>query len=83
MPHLGMGELIVLLFIVLLVFGASRLPQIGEGLGKAIKGLKRGLATDDDIDVTPTSEDKRVAAEHGPRDEIRSVQDAEVVEKKG
>lgn len=82
MPHLGMGELIVLLFIVLLVFGASRLPQIGEGLGKAIKGLKRGLAADDDIDVTPTNTDRRVSADNGPRDEIRSVQDAEVVEKK-
>lgn len=82
MPNLGMGELLIILVIVLLIFGASRLPQIGEGLGKAIKGLKRGLNTDDDIDVTP--KDKRV----GESSSAKSVQqesevaDAEIVEKK-
>ena len=45
--HLG-------LLILVFVFGASRLPAIGEGLGKAIRGLKRGLNTDDDIDVSQT-----------------------------
>ena len=81
MPNLGMGELVIILLIVLLVFGASRLPQIGEGLGKAIKGLKRGLNTDDDIEVT--SKDKRVAskssAEELQKDEVA---EAEVVERK-
>lgn len=84
MPNLGMGELVVILLIVLLVFGASRLPQIGEGLGKAIKGLKRGLATDDDIEVT--SKDKRVASkstaeslEDAPKEDVA---EAEVVERK-
>jgi sec-independent protein translocase protein TatA len=38
---LGMPELIVILIIVLVIFGASRLPQLGEGLGKAIKGVQR------------------------------------------
>ncbi len=54
MPNLGFGELVIVLLIVMLIFGAGRLPQIGEGLGKAIRNLKRGLNTDDDIDVTPT-----------------------------
>ena len=81
MPNLGMGELVVILLIVLLVFGASRLPQIGEGLGKAIKGLKRGLNTDDDIEVTP--KDKRVASRSGAEDLPKDdVADAEVVERK-
>ena len=39
----GMGELLVILFIVVLVFGASRLPQLGEGVGKSIRNLMRGL----------------------------------------
>jgi sec-independent protein translocase protein TatA len=69
-----MGELLIILVIVLLIFGASRLPQIGEGLGKAIKGLKRGLNTDDDIEVTP--KDKRV----GESSSAKSVNDAEVSE---
>lgn len=44
---LGMQELIIILLIVLIIFGASRLPQLGEGLGKAIKGFKKGLSGDD------------------------------------
>lgn len=82
MPNLGMGELLIILVIVLLIFGASRLPQIGEGLGKAIKGLKRGLTTDDDIDVTPA--DKRVE-ESSSAESVRKsdVSEAEIVEKKG
>lgn len=41
---LGTTELILILAIVLMVFGVGKLPQIGEGMGKAIKGLKKGLA---------------------------------------
>ncbi len=41
---LGMPELIVILVIVIIIFGASRLPQLGEGIGKAIKGFKKGIS---------------------------------------
>jgi sec-independent protein translocase protein TatA len=75
-----MGELIIILLIVLLVFGASRLPQIGEGLGKAIKGLKRGLNTDDDIEVTP--KDKRVSEKSSAEDVKAAVAEAEIVDKR-
>jgi sec-independent protein translocase protein TatA len=74
-----MSELVIILLIVLLVFGASRLPQIGEGLGKAIKGLKRGLDTDDDIEVT--SKDKRVPETSSAQDVKANISDAEVVDK--
>ena len=47
----GMGELLIILLIVLVVFGASKLPQIGHGLGSAIKNFKRAAAGDDDPDV--------------------------------
>jgi sec-independent protein translocase protein TatA len=40
---LGMPELLVILVIVVIIFGASRLPQLGEGLGKAIRGFKKGI----------------------------------------
>lgn len=40
---LGTTELIIILVIVLIIFGANRLPQLGEGLGKAIKGFKKGI----------------------------------------
>ena len=51
---IGATELIIILVIVLILFGAGRLPQIGEGLGKAIRGFKRGLSESEEIDVTPT-----------------------------
>jgi sec-independent protein translocase protein TatA len=44
---LGMPELLIILVIVLVIFGASRLPQLGEGLGKAIKGFKKGITDDE------------------------------------
>lgn len=52
MPHIGASELIVILMIVLLVFGGSRLPQLGESLGKTIRSFKRGSASNDAIEVT-------------------------------
>ena len=40
---LGMPELLVILVIIIIIFGANRLPQLGEGLGKAIKGFKKSV----------------------------------------
>jgi len=81
MPGLGMPELIIILVIVLLVFGASRLPQLGESLGKAVRGLKRGLNTDDDIEVSPA--EKRVAEKSSASTlNDKNVSEAEVVEKR-
>ena len=52
---LGMPELIVILVIILLVFGVGKLPEIGAGLGKAIKGLKKGLSDEGNDDDQPPS----------------------------
>jgi sec-independent protein translocase protein TatA len=45
---LGMPELIVILVIVLVVFGVGKLPEIGAGLGKAIRGFKKELSDESD-----------------------------------
>jgi len=45
----GFTELILILAIVLLIFGAGKLPQLGEGLGKAIRGFKKSV---NDADAT-------------------------------
>ena len=42
MPRIGPTELIIILFIILIVFGAGKLPEIGGALGKGIKAFKRG-----------------------------------------
>jgi sec-independent protein translocase protein TatA len=45
----GTTELLIVLGIVVLLFGASRLPQIGGGLGKAISNFRRGVKNPDEI----------------------------------
>ncbi len=54
----GMPELIVILVIVLIIFGAGKLPSIGVGLGKAIRGFKKGLSEPDPIDISPEKSEK-------------------------
>lgn len=48
---LGFTELILILIIVLIIFGAGKLPQLGEGLGKAIKGFKKSVHEADAIEA--------------------------------
>jgi sec-independent protein translocase protein TatA len=43
-----MPELVIILVIALVIFGGSRLPQLGEGLGKAIRGFKKGVSDSTD-----------------------------------
>jgi sec-independent protein translocase protein TatA len=43
MPNLGMGELLVILVIVVLIFGVNKIPQLGKGLGEGIKNFKSAL----------------------------------------
>lgn len=50
---MGFGEWLVVLAIVLVVFGAAKLPQLGDGLGRAIKNFKKAAAGNDEVDVTP------------------------------
>jgi sec-independent protein translocase protein TatA len=53
----GIGELLVVLAIVLVLFGARRLPEVGAGLGKAIRNFRTGFSGKDEIDVTPKKEE--------------------------
>ena len=53
---LGAWELAIILAIVVVLFGARRLPEIGSGVGKAIKNFKSGVSGEDEIDVTPEKE---------------------------
>ena len=46
----GMGELVIILLIVLVVFGANKLPGIGDALGRSIKNFKRASKVDGDDD---------------------------------
>ncbi|MGD9850256.1 MAG: twin-arginine translocase TatA/TatE family subunit [Nitrospirales bacterium] len=48
---LGFTELVLILMIVLIIFGAGKLPQLGEGIGKAIKGFKKSVNEVEAMDV--------------------------------
>ncbi len=50
---LGATELIIILVIVLVLFGGSKLPEIGRGIGEAIKNFKKATSDKPEIDVTP------------------------------
>lgn len=59
---LGTQELIIILAIVFLIFGAKRLPEIGSGLGKAIKNFKGGIKS---IEEGSTEKSKEEAKDTG------------------
>ena len=63
--RVGITELLVILAIVLLLFGSKKLPELADGMGKAIRNFKKGIQSDDE-DVTPvTPADKQVSARSG------------------
>lgn len=47
MGSLGVPELLVIFVILVLLFGASKIPQLGKGLGEAIRNFKKGLKGDE------------------------------------
>ncbi len=55
---LGIWELLIILVILLLIFGPSRLGDLGSSLGKGIRGFRKSMK-DDEIDVTPKKEDSK------------------------
>ncbi len=56
---LGVPELLLILLIVIVVFGASRLPQIGEGLGKGIKNFRKAMQDEAQKDKKSTQEEQK------------------------
>lgn len=55
---MGTQELIVVFLIIFLLFGASRLPQLGSSLGSAIRNFKKGFGGEDEKAATPPEEKK-------------------------
>lgn len=51
MGSLSIGHWVVVLLIVVLVFGTKRLKNVGKDLGEAVKGFKKGVHDDDDVDA--------------------------------
>ncbi len=58
---IGMPELIIILIIILIIFGAGKLPEIGSGIGKGIKNFKK--ATKEPVEEIPPPEENKKAPE--------------------
>lgn len=56
---LGMPELLIILVIVLVIFGAGRLPQIGSGLAQGLRNFRKASKEPDAIDVTPKKDEEK------------------------
>jgi sec-independent protein translocase protein TatA len=70
---IGVPELILILAIVLVVFGAGKLPQIGDALGRGIRNFKRSSSGQDDVeDVTPPKKSLPRAGERAADAELVS-----------
>lgn len=53
---IGTQELLIILVLVLVIFGAKKLPEIGNGLGKAIRNFRQASIEPDEVDITPKKE---------------------------
>lgn len=56
MPNIGLPELIIILVIILLLFGAKKLPELARTIGTSAKELRSGLADDKKEDKKPDNE---------------------------
>lgn len=78
MPNIGITELIIILVILLLLFGSTRLPQLAKGMGKSIREFKKGVTEGEDdadapIDTARRRERLRAAdADRLAEDELAS-----------
>ena len=59
---LGTTELLILLGVIVLLFGATKLPKLGAGLGEGIRNFKKSLKDSNAIDVTPDKDKKEKAS---------------------
>jgi sec-independent protein translocase protein TatA len=57
---IGMPELLIILVIVLIIFGAGKLPEIGRGLGKGIRNFRKATSGLDEVDVAPKGNEKEL-----------------------
>jgi len=55
---LGMGEMLIILAVVVLIFGAKKLPQIGAGLGQGIQNFRKAVKGKDEVDEPDLLEEK-------------------------
>jgi sec-independent protein translocase protein TatA len=58
--NIGTSELLIILLIILVFFGAKKIPDLASGLGKGIRSFKKALNTDEEISGEPTEKKKEI-----------------------
>jgi sec-independent protein translocase protein TatA len=69
-PQVGGVELLILLTIILLFFGAKRVPELGKSLGKSMREFRKGFS--EDLDEKDEARHLKGSSEHAPREEARA-----------
>jgi sec-independent protein translocase protein TatA len=73
---LGTQDILLIGIIVVVLFGATKLPQLGSGIGQAIKNFKKGISEADEIDVTPKNEKQtEISEKEGTKKERTKSED--------
>jgi len=57
---IGMPELLIILVIILIIFGAGKLPEIGKGLGRGIRNFRKDTSGTDEVDEAPKGNEKEL-----------------------
>jgi len=71
---IGMQELLLILLVVVLFFGAKKLPEIGSGLGRSIQNFKKALSEPEEVDITAHKKNAPVETPAGQTDGQRPAQ---------
>ncbi|MGE3973874.1 MAG: twin-arginine translocase TatA/TatE family subunit [Bdellovibrionales bacterium] len=75
MGGLSFTHMVLIVIVVLIFFGPTRLPGLGKSLGEAIRGFKKGIGGEEEIDVTPPEKLKDGTSENTVRTEKTSEKD--------
>jgi sec-independent protein translocase protein TatA len=73
--RVGVTELLVILLIVLVLFGSKKLPELADGMGKAIRNFKRGIQSDDeDVTPPPPAEPNRQVTQRSTASDVKAAE---------
>lgn len=59
MENIGFGELLIIIFIIVLLFGGKKIPELAKGLGEGVRSFKRGLRGDDEKKIEKETEQNK------------------------
>ncbi|SBW00699.1 Sec-independent protein translocase protein TatA [uncultured delta proteobacterium] len=56
---IGIGQILIIFAVFVIFFGYRKLPELGKGLGKALREFRKSVGGEDEIDITPKAEEKK------------------------